>query len=467
MSKKEKKNSQNTIYPEGVEIELATRKNRIRCSGSNILPKENFDKLPFIKNECDHTAYALDDTTIHIPGPVYHINSKKNQNNVVQCVVYFMDKSYIKMNLVDGENMNAGDLFEESINRKGLPLFMARQLFSLWIVSDYLELQLKPNHIPFKYCSYWEELLELYSDASDTEIERDEPILMIQRNIYFPKEKEENIEDINLNRLLYYESFENIIDARYPISIEECDNMCGLSLLINNKVYDQNITNDNYKKLVPKYFPFHRAKPALNPCSTDKPHFHLKEAYCLAYRHWGNLDSTLKMNEAYISFLNECRKLPFYGAAYFRGQIEHPKMGLSAFQDDPVYIAINPLGLFIIDMDDVKFLIGIPLKKLHWQLGLPNSTDKDCFPSLFITFTINEKTKSKNKQLINVKRKKILQIFSKEAQLCDALINSCILLREKMHDFIEFKEIIKGKPKDWSNFVKNALKNVKQKLPLK
>ena len=61
----------------------------------------------------------------------------------------------------------------------------------------------------------------------------------------------------------------------------------------------------------------------------------------------------------YHVYLDFCRKLPFYGAAMFKGQIEHPKKGVQIRQnkDDPVYVAVNTEGVSVLDMDDVKFLI--------------------------------------------------------------------------------------------------------------
>ena len=45
----------------------------------------------------------------------------------------------------------------------------------------------------------------------------------------------------------------------------------------------------------------------------------------------------------------------FCRAAFFRGQIEHPskKLRLMSMTDDPVFVAINTEGVFIIDLDDV------------------------------------------------------------------------------------------------------------------
>ena len=50
-----------------------------------------------------------------------------------------------------------------------------------------------------------------------------------------------------------------------------------------------------------------------------------------------------------------CNISVFSRAAFFRGQIEHPaaKLQLRTLMDDPVFVAINPEGVFVIDLDDV------------------------------------------------------------------------------------------------------------------
>ena len=55
------------------------------------------------------------------------------------------------------------------------------------------ELQLKPTHVPFKLACYWEELLEKYTNADAQDIERDEPVLMFQRNVFFSRSKEKQV----------------------------------------------------------------------------------------------------------------------------------------------------------------------------------------------------------------------------------------------------------------------------------
>ena len=55
-------------------------------------------------------------------------------------------------------------------------------------------------------------------------------------------------------------------------------------------------------------------------------------------------------------YLEFCWSLPYYGSAFFRGQIETPAKSLTSLvinQDTEVIIAINGLGLHVIDPSNV------------------------------------------------------------------------------------------------------------------
>ena len=71
------------------------------------------------------------------------------------------------------------------------------------------------------------------------------------------------------------------------------------------------------------------------------------------YSKLGELEEPQHLMRAYLTYLKICWKLPYYGAAFMSGQIEHP--GRHFFRssvDDPVYVAINTDGVFVLDMDD-------------------------------------------------------------------------------------------------------------------
>ena len=73
---------------------------------------------------------------------------------------------------------------------------------------------MKPDHVPFKLVCYWEELLEKYTDAPEDDRERDEPVLMFQRNAFFKRSEEQNLESAKLLYLLYHEAKEAVVDGR-------------------------------------------------------------------------------------------------------------------------------------------------------------------------------------------------------------------------------------------------------------
>lgn len=55
----------------------------------------------------------------------------------IDLVVYFQDKTGLHLTVEDGQHMEAGELFEDVMEEMKLPS-EAREVFSLWLVSDLL-----------------------------------------------------------------------------------------------------------------------------------------------------------------------------------------------------------------------------------------------------------------------------------------------------------------------------------------
>ena len=88
--------------------------------------------------------------------------------------------------------------------------------------------------------------------------------------------------------------------------------------------------------------------------------------------------------------------------------MEHPsRKSLFGNPDDPVYIAINPEGVFIIDMDDVVFLVGIFYSDLKWRYAVPSEDNRENLPCLFLQFPFKEERETVIK---------IFQVFSKQVK---------------------------------------------------
>ena len=74
-------------------------------------------------------------------------------------------------------------------------------------------------------------------------------------------------------------------------------------------------------------------------------------------------------------YLEVCWSLPYYGSAFFHGQIETPARSLTSLivnHDTEVLIAINASGFYVIDPVNVVILLGLKLevrRKNKTELG--------------------------------------------------------------------------------------------------
>ena len=106
----------------------------------------------------------------------------------VEMVVFLRDRAGIYFHLEDGHLVRADELLELVIEEQGLPP-EAREIFSLWFVSPILDIRLKGHHQPFQIIQQWDQLCALYTDAKNDNIRDSEPVLMVQRDVFYPKDQ--------------------------------------------------------------------------------------------------------------------------------------------------------------------------------------------------------------------------------------------------------------------------------------
>lgn len=232
--------------------------------------------------------------------------------------------------------------------------------------------------------------------------------------------------------LLYHEAKSNILNGHYPLSQDECDDRAALQAIITERELraekapsfelggGETFGSVSYfKSRLTQYLPAHLSKRNWLFHTSSNPEKRLAQKYTEKVTKFTGQET---MDALYRKYLETCWNLPYYGAAYLRGQAEHPGSRglLSSPVDDPVYVAVNVDGVFIIDMDDVVPLLGLYFEELSWQLVESTETmNPNCLPCLFLQFREKKRTGET----------KLLQIFSKEAVLMDNLIESCVKLK--------------------------------------
>ncbi|XP_027799880.2 FERM domain-containing protein 8 isoform X4 [Marmota flaviventris] len=137
-------------------------------------------------------------------------------------LVYLADDTVVPLAVENLPSLSAHELHRAVREVLQLP-DIALDAFALWLVSPLLEVQLKPKHQPYKVGRQWPELLLRFTDAPDDDVAMDEPSLQFRRNVFFPKRRELQIHDAEVLRLLYEEAKGNVLTARYPCDVEDCE----------------------------------------------------------------------------------------------------------------------------------------------------------------------------------------------------------------------------------------------------
>jgi len=338
--------------------------------------------------------------------------------------VYLMSAVAVQMEIEEGANSTVTDILNSLVGEEELALpRTGSEMLSLWMVSPLLEVQLKPHHKPFFIRREWNHFLQRFSSASQDKKACDEPILSLQRNVFVTRREESQIKDPKLLELLYEEAKYNILTGRYPCEISDYIMLGGIQARLELGPYDVSIHTPAFiRQNLQRFLPQHACRqgrglmnwlpwPSTSKSSTEARLIDQFKAI-------PNNASPKRLVKKYLEF---CWSLPYYGSAFFRGQIETPAKSLSSLvinEDTEVLIAINSSGIYVLDPVAVVVLLGLKFEELSWDYAKPSQeNNEDCLPCLFLQFCAIENGRRVSK---------ILQVFSRQAVQMDALISGFV-----------------------------------------
>ncbi|XP_023021197.1 FERM domain-containing protein 8 Bili [Leptinotarsa decemlineata] len=374
------------------------------------------DKIPTIESkQPNESAPATVPTSSK--GVITNGIAEQLQGPIIPTCVYLHSRTAIMMEIEDTPTATCDRICQAIINcdELGLNKQLAPQIFTLWMVSPLLELQLKPSHKPYELRKMWRSLVEQYSHVSLNRQQRDEPKVIFQRNVFFPQHLEEKIKDQKILELLYEEARNNILDCKYPCEVIHYIMLGGIQARIELGPYNPLVHSTHYfREEQSKYLPLHVRKSStwtwLPISSKNSAEVRLLEQF----KRIPTSATNRKLMKKYLEF---CWSLPFYGSAFFEGQVEQPVRGLTSLiihQDIPVLVAINSRGIYIIDDLQCVILLGLKFEEFSWEYARPSmEEDPNCLPCLFLQFMVVEN---------GARVSKILQVFSRQASLMDKLI---------------------------------------------
>ncbi|KAL3873478.1 hypothetical protein ACJMK2_036590 [Sinanodonta woodiana] len=346
-------------------------------------------------------------------------------------VVFMRDRSGIHITIEEGQIAEAEELFGIVMEEQGLPEEY-KDIFSLWLVSPLLELRLKRNHRPFYIVQQWDEFCSKYTDAKAQDITKDEPVLMFQRNVFFPKENEIEIDNEQVLGLLYHEAKYNVLEGRYILHSSDYHILAGIQALIQLGKYNStDHVPATYRSVLHQYYPEHMYRRSSKPClpfwsraPPENCEEQLLESHQQITQVFDQVDIERNIAELYRRYLEVCRPYPFYGAAFFDCHIYKPQGKLSFLkrkENMECWTAISTDGVCVIEREKDEVLLAVPYVDLMWNYIEPQfDVDDDAFPCLMLQFLVVMEEEGGSEVTVT----KLLQVFSRQAKHMDALIQS-------------------------------------------
>ncbi|XP_047734544.1 FERM domain-containing protein 8 isoform X2 [Prionailurus viverrinus] len=358
-------------------------------------------------------------------------------------LVYLADDTVVPLAVENLPSLNAHELHRAVREVLQLP-DIALDVFALWLVSPLLEVQLKPKHQPYKLGRQWPELLLRFTDAPDDDVAMDEPSLQFRRNVFFPKRRELQIHDEEVLRLLYEEAKGNVLAARYPCDVEDCEALGALVCRVQLGPYQPGQpTACAVREKLDSFLPAHLCKrghglfAALRGRGTKAGlgEQGLLNAYCkVKEAAGGDSGRGTSLSTHYRAYLLKSHELPFYGCAFFHGEVDKPAQGfLHRGGRKPVVVAISLEGVHVIDSRE---------KELSWDHTSPEEEES----VLWLEFDGDNEGTPVNR---------LLKIYSKQAELMSGLIEYCIELNQTS-ELTAPQESVSGPPSAASSLPSSA-----------
>uniref|UniRef100_A0A8C6E597 FERM domain-containing protein 8 n=1 Tax=Moschus moschiferus TaxID=68415 RepID=A0A8C6E597_MOSMO len=256
----------------------------------------------------------------------------------------------------------------------------------------------------------------------------DEPSLQFRRNVFFPKRRELQIHDKEVLRLLYEEAKGNVLAARYPCDVEDCEALGALVCRVQLGPYQPGQPAAcALREKLDSFLPAHLCKRGHGLFAALRGRGAKagtgEQGLLNAYRRVQEAAGSDSEREAalsphYRAYLLKCHELPFYGCAFFHGEIDKPAQGfLHRGGRKPVSVAISLDGVHVIDCREKHVLLGLRFQELSWDHTSPEEEES----VLWLEFDGDNEGTPVNK---------LLKIYSKQAELMSSLIEYCIELSQ-------------------------------------
>jgi hypothetical protein len=92
----------------------------------------------------------------------------------------------VQLSVENGAEATADDLLPLMAEYLNVDEEVVNEALSLWLISPIFELQLSAHHVAYELHAKWPLFLRRFTTATQEEIDSDEPLLVLRRNVHLP-----------------------------------------------------------------------------------------------------------------------------------------------------------------------------------------------------------------------------------------------------------------------------------------
>lgn len=256
--------------------------------------------------------------------------------------------------LTDGADTSAGAILTEIGRELNIEPSTLR-LFALWVCSESLCLQLKPDHKPLAHLNVkkWRAKVDKWTDQENS---KERPHLVLRRSAHasLAMELQASCNEFGLT-LLYDEARQNFLKGFYPCKEKDTVHLAAIS----TRILYGNTTKMSEKPELSCILPAHML--LVNERANEL---------------WKKISKALKdvksCNVSHLQkdFLSYCRQFRTYGATFFIAEVYMSRPHVSHLR---AHCGVNDYGLHLISASTMVLMASYGHRELSWsfEVGKP------------------------------------------------------------------------------------------------
>jgi len=259
------------------------------------------------------------------------------------------------------QQLLAKTVIDEMAEREGQSP-QGKQLCSLWMVHDELELQVRSELDLFTLAKKWPKYLEKYTHSIEAienpESEFNTFTYIYKREAIISRNVERKCSDEASIRLFYGEARQNVLTGRYPCTTDDVVNLAALQMQTMYGDYDESkhvmgflTDSDSLSEFIPSYH-----YGSKSPEEWERLILAQYQTY-----------SGKSVYMARMLYLQYTRQWAFYGSSFFPACKSAPPQGLFQKRTENWVIGVNDTGMHIVDLKSPKILFSQTYERMKWQ----------------------------------------------------------------------------------------------------